>query len=124
MRSRPARIFLLAFTLVWFGAVVPGHQRGCITLASSQPPDDASKSPQVAVPSCHRPRTSSEAAQKKSPTKRAACAICCFASTIDTPPPADIVPRPTATVTVQEWDTPHSALLVPTHRFNARGPPA
>jgi hypothetical protein len=124
MRRRSVRILLVAFTLVWFGAVVPGHQRGCIVLGSTTSPDEASKATVAQVPSCHRPRQAADTSHQKVPPKKALCAICVFASTIEAPPPADVLPKPTASATLSDWPTPPSAIVAHVRCFDACGPPA
>ena len=37
MRSRPFRILFLIFLCLWFGIIVPGHERGQIVLPGSAP---------------------------------------------------------------------------------------
>jgi hypothetical protein len=122
MRRRSARILLVAFTLVWFGAVVPGHQRGCIVIASASEAGKGMAAP--AVPSCHKQRQSADGSHQQIPPKKSLCAICIFASTIEAPPPADVIPKLTASSTLPVWPAPCSVVVAHVRCFDACGPPA
>ena len=136
MRRRWLRIFLLAFHVVWFGAVVPGHQRGQIVLGGSREcpapsrADDAAPGAK-AVPSCHKSKkvcADAEAShapegESREPARPSRCAVCAFASTIDCPPPTILIPRPTSSSELEQWDTPPAAQVRIIPSFDARGPP-
>ena len=121
MHSRWLRIFLLAFNAVWFGVVVPGHQRGCILVGRSA--DATSPTALKNVPSCHKPKEGSQSPGQKAPLKRSTCAICLFASTIEPPPAPDVIPRPACTSKLEQWRTPPPASVRFISWFDSRGPP-
>jgi len=136
MRRRWLRIFLLAFHVVWFGAVVPGHQRGQIVLGGSleNPAPSRANSAVVeakAVPSCHKSKKACAEAQtphapegeSREPARPSGCAVCAFASTIDCPPSAILIPRPTSSSELEQWDPPPAARVRIIPSFDARGPP-
>ena len=77
MRSSVLRYLVIAWTILWFAVIVPGHQRGAILLpgsagAGSSPTD---QSPQVRLPSC----CATQETKGKNPVPaplRSGCAVC------------------------------------------------
>ncbi|MEM6751207.1 MAG: hypothetical protein AAF612_12140, partial [Planctomycetota bacterium] len=100
---------LAIFTLVWFGAVLPGHERGAIRVpgssvvngqadpARADPNNAADASPSgalVACPAC-KLNQSSEPSENEDPSDNPApcgglCALCQLIATLDTPLPVDL----------------------------------
>src|SRR5688572_14526140 len=111
MRGRWLRIFLLAFSAVWFGAIVPGHRRGCVLVAGVVKSEPVEAKP---VPACHGGRSAPQSTEQRGeserqPARRGACAICLFATMIEPPAAPDVVARPTCTAVVEQWGTPAAA---------------
>ena len=80
MHSRAFRIFLLALLAVWYGAVLPGHQRGVVQLpgASSDPCCDQTKS--------HHSSKDTPA----SPGSPRTCAVCYYMAALLQAAPPDL----------------------------------
>jgi hypothetical protein len=98
MRLRAGSIALLVFQAIWLNAILPGHERGVVTLGGADP-----------AASCHAPRksapahaccpSSSAADGEEQPApgeggRAARCAVCHFAARLTPPPPVDLVPAP------------------------------
>lgn len=94
MGARLLRWSIVAMTLLWFGVVVPFHERGQIKLPGSRAANDrtvASASGLVIAAARHCcPRPAGEAPDSR-PSPRD-CAICHVAKTIDVPLPPDLTP--------------------------------
>jgi len=95
MRSKMLRVGLVLFELVWFGAFLPGHNRGQITIPGYDRQTNNSccsenrlvVSPTVKPSAC---RTDSTSDKKDDPYKKvASCAICYIVATLQTPEPID-----------------------------------
>lgn len=114
---------------VWFGVVVPGHERGqivlpgyeaprhCGTTSASQTASSAS-TPSTCCP-VSRPDGDSE---PDSPVQR--CAICYIVATLTVPPPIDLAPQPTdrvGRVAMARPDRPVSAPAILS--YHGRAPP-
>lgn len=93
MRSRSLRILLIGIFSLWFGIIVPGHERGAIRVAgaNTNATGDASCHT-VAKSTCdHCPTQSSHSSQSSDqPVKAPAdpsqhCAICKFIGLLDAP---------------------------------------
>jgi hypothetical protein len=125
MHSRGLRIFLLAFCAVWFGAIVPGHRRGCIVVAGAARNVDTAQAESRPVPHCHRNRQAPASSEKQQPAPRGGgpCAICLFATTIEPPAAPDVAPRPVCTAVLEQWGTPAAAVVRVISWFDSRGPP-
>jgi hypothetical protein len=111
VRSKALRISLIAYLLVWFGAIVPGHRRGIVTISSSQDCCDCC---------CHC------ADAKGTPPKNAShCAICDFAAHLTLPPVVDFTLPPLCLAERAPnpvvKDLVARIILTP---YDGRGPPA
>lgn len=136
MKSRGLRILLIGVFSLWFGVIVPGHERGAIRVAGSDAHcNDASAvchvAPVVQKPSCsHCPTTGKPLTQETAPAKpkpvdpSSHCAICKFIGVLDAPvmvtfdlPPSYLLstldPLPVEAIAAQS--------LLLSHR--GRGPP-
>jgi hypothetical protein len=122
MVRRALHWLVLGFTTLWFGVLVPVHNRGEISLPGSE--RDAR---QTAHACC---ADSSSAARHApghapAPSRGGACAVCSFIATLDAPPPVTWVetrlgligtldaPRPD--------ELPAARVVLP---FHSRAPPA
>jgi hypothetical protein len=119
-QNRTFRVVLLCWSAVWFGAVVPGHQRGVIRLSGAA----ETCSVQRQLPPCHQrklPKPGSEAPKAPGPGN---CAICLHLSTLATPPPIDCgltYLGPCRAVPAPEPELADSRrIILP---FDERGPP-
>ena len=85
MTSRAARIFLIAFQVLFLNVIVPGHTRGIVTMSgrSSAAGVEASN----AGGGCCR--THGGPRRTPSDKDRAECAICFFAARVTPPPVVD-----------------------------------
>ena len=86
MDSRFLRWMVLGFTCLWFGVLVPVHQRGQIQLpgrapTAGTPPAHCSK--MAAGSACHK----QPAPQEDAPASTGNCAVCHYILGIHTPPP-------------------------------------
>ena len=87
MPRRPLHWLVLGFATLWFGVLVPVHNRGEIAVAGSgdsacsddAPPCHATKRP------CHGGLPDS------TPRPARACAVCYFIAALDGPPPVSVV---------------------------------
>lgn len=90
---------VLGFACLWFGALVPVHQRGMIQLPGPRPsvaasePSHCSRSGGVDAP-CHKRPAAAAAADtndgRKAPPVEGNCAVCHFILGLHTPPPATV----------------------------------
>src|SRR5688572_1312545 len=95
MAPRWLRILVLAFQVVWLGAVVPEHTRGVVTLPGTGGDACCADDAKVVETSCCAEPGEQPKKDSDDPAKRAAhCAICFFALRITTPPPIDFCPPP------------------------------
>jgi len=95
MESRGLRILLIGIFSLWFGVIVPGHERGAIRVAgagSSHCPGDAVANSchiaePVPAPSCNHCPTQSPVEPDKAPAGDPVqhCAICKFIGVLDAP---------------------------------------
>jgi hypothetical protein len=99
--SRVLRWIVLAFACLWFGALVPVHQRGQIQLPGpglTACQGGACEKPEAPVPACHKKKACEHpshdgqqpATDDKSPGKSGNCAVCHFIAGLHAPPPAAI----------------------------------
>lgn len=125
MRRRVTRILALAWVFVWFGIVLPGHDRGAITLPT---PAQAGASEEATCPLCVATGSAETDAgdDKECPAPSGACcAVCQFMATLSTPPVFVFDPPDTdlldmlEPVQIVEW----FSLSAPRIGL-ARGPPA
>ena len=123
MHSRLFRIFLLAFTTLWFGAVLPGHTRGIITVpgsANSSAGDDA----EMRASCCPSPGKEGNEKGKHKQTNGSCCAICFFIAGLlhFTPVTFDCIPRGQIEILSIPLARPVAAIL-PYQPYHSRAPP-
>ena len=95
MSSRRLRWLVLCFTCVWFGMLVPVHQRGAITLPGTPAVargDGASHCSRMSDPSsaCHKRLLGQQKDRsdgKRAPARARSCAVCHFIVALHAPPP-------------------------------------
>ena len=122
MSPRPARWFVLCFAALWFGVLVPVHNRGQIAVPGSGRPCHS-----TAAASCHHrgPGQTPGPAPDPTPKRGSACAVCFFIAGLDTPPPVTTVEHLfglAADGPVAEPAFPTTARIV--LPFHSRAPPA
>lgn len=94
MDRRPLRLLVLGFSCLWFGALMPVHQRGQIRLPGPVVSIDADGS-QLPKARCHRggPDAKCHGRQERQPDPGKEspgpgnCAVCHFIAGLDAPPP-------------------------------------
>ena len=86
---------LLAVLAIWFGAIVPGHQRGVIQLPGQGGAADKCCIVRLGKHDPETPsrRNDSAPAPARDPAKN--CAICVFTATLDAPTQPLLAPMPT-----------------------------
>jgi hypothetical protein len=110
MHSRAFRILLLALIAVWYGAVLPGHQRGVVQLPGGGGGGDAC---------CEHDGSAPEPAQ--SPRT---CAVCFYMAALDVAAPPDLGIAPLGATDAQPdavVSTPLDVRLIAT--YHGRAPP-
>jgi hypothetical protein len=121
MHSRTLRIFMLLAVTLWFGVVVPGHERGRVRVpgAAPQAPCHAA----AGRGHCHAPTDTDAPAKAPSDNDASHCAVCRFVATLSCPAP----PPPLPTVArVGLVSADHPAVAPSTDDaspFLRRGPP-
>jgi hypothetical protein len=120
MHSRWFRILLLAFTTLWFGAVLPGHTRGMITVPGST----NSTGDDTAMGSSCCPSPNKDKSKHKQ-TDGSCCAICFFVAGLlhYSPVTFDFAPRGQIEVLSIPLAHPAAAIL-PFQPYQSRAPPA
>ena len=93
MSSRRLRWIVLGFACLWFGMLVPVHQRGQIKLPRAVRADDAkpaSHCSRAADPNsaCHKQQQQQGAGDEDAPQQAGDCAVCHFIAGLQAPPPA------------------------------------
>ena len=83
MSRRALRWLVLGFATLWFGVLVPVHNRGQIAVAGSG--CDSAPACHASRPPCHQQAPDPPAR----PTR--ACAVCYFIAGLDAPPPVTVV---------------------------------
>jgi len=123
MRSRSLRILLLAVFSLWFGVIVPGHERGAICVPGADTDSSKSCHAEKTCGSCHEtPADSQTPADDPNPSSH--CAICHLIGVLDAPttihfviPEAELL----ACLPLPSCDGIAAVALLSTHRD--RGPP-
>ena len=96
MRRRPLHWVVLCFATLWFGILVPVHNRGEIGLPGDAP-DRASSRAAATAGHCHAAPTPAQAegTGRHCPDPKAgrsgACAVCFFVAGLDAPPPVSVI---------------------------------
>lgn len=88
MRSRSLRILLLGLFSLWFGIIVPGHERGAIRVAGADVLDagDGSDTCHTVKTCDHCPITGKPKETAPTPVDPSShCAICKFIGVLDAP---------------------------------------
>lgn len=87
MRGRAFRITFLLFEALWLNVIVPGHQRGIVSLPGTACPNCAPSEPVEPCCADEKPAPK-ECPIPGDPAKQ--CAICHFAAMLTIPPPIDL----------------------------------
>ena len=137
MASRPVRWLVLCFAALWFGVLVPVHNRGQIAVPGTEPgafggatchASHCTPAPaaQAARP-CHPTHAATTDADPNAPAPKhggGSCAVCFFLAALDAPPPVTTVEHlfgPAGEAPFAEPASPVAA--APVLCFNPRGPP-
>ena len=131
MSRRALHWLVLCFATVWFGVLVPVHNRGEIALPGGGPSVAARRSCHAAPPArvaaggrhCGDPRHCPQPERDDCPTR--ACAVCFFVAGLDAPPPVTTIVTRLGAAGVLDLPPP---VQLPTPRsvlpFHSRAPPA
>ena len=126
MSRRALHWIVLGFTTLWFGVLVPVHNRGEITLPGSGT-HCAARADALPVTRCHAAADSlpsSENTPDPALAKKGACAVCFFIAGLDTPAPVTQIETRLgligATDAPAPGDLPATRVLLP---FHSRAPP-
>jgi hypothetical protein len=122
MRRRALHWLVLGFTTLWFGVLVPVHNRGEITLPGS----DALLKARTAHACCAATSEPKPADPCHTPASRSGtCAVCFFIATLDAPPPFTWVETRLGLAGVVDAarpdELPAARISLP---FHSRAPPA
>lgn len=122
MHSRKFRLVMIAFTAVWFGVVLPGHERGVITVPSSTNNESCGSCESES----HCAVDSDPAGDKSLPqnTPASRCAICKFIGTLDLPVLVTLTSPVSEQIAVLNWAAPKAVcVLAPIEQTSGRAPP-
>ena len=124
MRRRPLHWLVLCFATLWFGVLVPVHNRGEIAVAGGRPTAlDAAKSHCHSAPAAESDVGGSQCPEKK-PCPARACAVCFFVAGLDAPPPISVVVTRLGAAGVLDLpppaELPAARVTLP---FHSRAPP-
>ena len=118
MSRRALHWLVLGFATLWFGVLVPVHNRGQIAVAGSGDGDAGVTAHCGAEQRCHRQSPASP------PKPARACAVCFFIVGLDAPPPVTVVETRLGFAGSLEAAAPATpALLRITLACHIRGPP-
>ena len=127
MSSRLLRWMVLGFACLWFGMLVPVHQRGQIQLPGSNATADTTPHCNRPDAPCHRKLHDGKQQQQQpaKPTNRENCAVCQFIIFgLHAPPPVTWYVEGLGLVEVlaveRHADIAHCATILP---FHGRAPP-
>jgi len=115
MRHRALRIFLLLLATVWYGAILPGHERGIVQLPGAQTHDGC----------CVGDKPVGRAGEPVPVRSPSNCAVCKFMGTLSAAPPPDLGIAPLGPTEVAPALTPTTLVslrVIPT--YLGRAPPA
>jgi len=124
MRRRRLTIVMLVWSTLWFGAVLPGHQRGAVRLPDGQTGGDAAAADDAAdCPLCVAADDADPDAPPADPAR--CCAVCQFRATLTPPPVVDFEPPTARLRAVLPWRGIDDRLVrLPARTpFSSRGPP-
>jgi hypothetical protein len=125
MHSRLLRCILLGFTCLWFGMLVPMHQRGQIQLPGSEREQASAAGgccQKAAKPSCHAGKSPKGGKPAPNPGN---CAVCHFIIGLHAPPPVTFVETRHGLLELARAEEP--ATIVARHAalpFHGLDPPA
>ena len=118
MRSRGLRILFLVYVSVWFGAIVPGHTRGIVTMPGGGGDTAASVSSDSGCCATHVP------SDENKPPAKPACAVCYFAAALMVAPPPTFDFAQLGLVGSLAPPVIDRLVFQPTHRpYHGRAPP-
>ncbi len=93
MRSRALRLALLFFQALWLNVVLPGHQRGALTLPGTDECDSCERVDSRCT-HCYSQATETQKKHLPTPGEKARCALCFFAARLTVPGSIDLSPPP------------------------------
>lgn len=129
MQCRALRWLVLGFTTLWFGVLVPVHNRGQIGLPGSEcaARHDVASACHDATPSCHNTSGNSAGREhhESAPRPARACAVCYFIAGLDAPPPVTVIVTRLGFAGSTEVAAPQQPASVRiTFPYHSRAPPA
>ena len=124
MCRRPLHWLVLCFATLWFGVLVPVHNRGEIAVAGDRPATaGAARSHCHSAPSAEADASGRHCPEKK-PCPPRACAVCFFVAGLDAPPPVSTVVTRLGAAGVLDLpppaELPAARVTLP---FHSRAPP-
>ena len=120
MPPRALHWLVLCFATLWFGVLVPVHNRGEIRLPGATP------SPESVASRCHRTAWEEAGTPCHDPAEesRGSCAVCYFLLGLDAPPPATLIEARLGFVGVLDAAPPDAPVVAGISLpFHSRGPP-
>lgn len=126
MDRRWLRILVLGFACLWFGMLVPVHQRGQIQLPGSA---DAAATKSAQARHCNRtdadaPCRKGQRAPDDDGGGQGSCAVCHFIAGLQVPPQVTVAPRPLGLLrTLPAEDGPAAPSRHPALPFHGLDPP-
>jgi len=126
VKQRALRIFLAAYLFFWFGIVVPGHQRGIVTVDGTPNASECCCCCQTSSANQSPSKTPTDSQAPGNPTNPAGhCAICYFAAHLTVPPPVDFSLAPLGLVArVRDAVVKDCVARIVLTPYDGRGPPA
>ena len=124
MTSRLTRFLVLGFACLWFGMLVPIHQRGQIQLPGGKSEAAPARHCKSADGHCAK-KTQQPDQQKDTDDNRDNCAVCHFVAGLHAPPPVTVVE--TRLGLVRDLPVDHDFAAPPRHAalpFHGLDPPA
>jgi hypothetical protein len=123
MRSRGLRWVVLAFTCLWFGVLLPVHQRGRITLPGAECAAASALTAAAAASHSCCPTPGHKSPDAPAPDSRA-CAVCYYIATLDLPPAMGLEIAPPRPLELRETADPPAIVAARAPRpYDPTGPP-
>ena len=128
MSRRALHWLVLGFATLWFGVLVPVHNRGEITLGGTANACTHHVT-RASLPPCHAaaaiPSSQDHDCPADAPRPKGACAVCFFIAGLDAPPPVTLIETRLgfagAAPAPAPHDLPAARVTLP---FHSRAPPA
>jgi hypothetical protein len=124
MPRRALHWLVLCFTVLWYGVLVPGHNRGQIVLPGGGGAADSRIAHRCCPADGTRPGQRNDPRHHDRERPTGPCAVCFFIAGIDLPPPVTVISARLGLAGVRDLPAPHEPLAArPLLPFHSRGPP-